>query len=203
MPAPSQPHVGVDFDNTIVCYDELFHRVAREQNLIPFDLPRTKADVRNHLRATGREPAWTAMQGIVYGPRIPEAEAFPGVREFFETARKRLLRVSIVSHKTLHPIIGERYDLHGAAIGWLFKNGILDLVGRENVHLEVTKDAKLARIGVLGCTHFIDDLPELLTEPSFPASVQRILFDPSGSVHAPEGVTVAHSWEEIRKHIAL
>ena len=43
--------LGLDFDNTIVCYDGLFHRVAREEGLIPAALPATKSDVRNHLRS--------------------------------------------------------------------------------------------------------------------------------------------------------
>ena len=30
--------LGVDFDNTIVAYDSLFHRVALERGLIPADL---------------------------------------------------------------------------------------------------------------------------------------------------------------------
>ena len=32
---------------------------------------------------------------------------------------------------------------------------------------ELTKEAKVARIGGLGCTHFIDDLPEFLREPGW------------------------------------
>ena len=47
--------IGIDFDNTIVCYDDVFHEVAREQGLIPNDLPANKGAVRDHLRAIGRE----------------------------------------------------------------------------------------------------------------------------------------------------
>ena len=42
--------LGLDFDNTIIKYDELFHRVAFEKNLIPADLPKEKNTVRNYLR---------------------------------------------------------------------------------------------------------------------------------------------------------
>jgi hypothetical protein len=199
----SQLHIGVDFDNTIVCYDDLFHRVALEQHLIPADLPRNKSAVRNHLRAIGQEPAWTAMQGVVYGPRILEAEAYPGVRQFFEAGKAAGVRIAIVSHKTRHPILGERHDLHAAAVSWLRESGILDLVGSDRVHLELTKHAKLQRIGALGCTHFIDDLPEFLAEPGFPSSVQRILFDPAGSLEAPAGATIARSWDALRQRFGL
>ena len=47
--------VGLDFDNTIVCYDRLFHRLARERGLIPEHVPATKGAVRDHLRNVGRE----------------------------------------------------------------------------------------------------------------------------------------------------
>src|SRR5262245_43078397 len=43
--------IGVDFDNTIVSYDALFHRIATERDLIPADLPVNKTAVRDHLRA--------------------------------------------------------------------------------------------------------------------------------------------------------
>ena len=42
--------LGLDFDNTIIKYDELFHKVAFEKNLIPADLPKEKNTVRNYLR---------------------------------------------------------------------------------------------------------------------------------------------------------
>ena len=31
--------LGIDFDNTIIKYDELFHRIAYEKGLIPQDIP--------------------------------------------------------------------------------------------------------------------------------------------------------------------
>lgn len=187
-------HLGLDFDNTIVSYDTLFHRVAREQGLIPDDVPVSKNAVRDFLRAAGREPEWTAMQGVVYGARMVEAEPFPGVLEFLAAGAKHGIEMSIVSHKTRHPIVGEPYDLHAAAEAWLEKHGVFAAIPRERVHFELTKPEKLARIGTIGCTHFLDDLPELLAEPKFPSRVTRLLFDPL-RVHSPaEGVTAIASW---------
>ena len=45
--------IGLDFDNTIVSYDELFHRVALEGGLVPGDLPVRKEAVRDYLREAG------------------------------------------------------------------------------------------------------------------------------------------------------
>ena len=74
--------IGLDFDNTIVSYDELFHRVALEQRLVPVETPVTKLAVRDWLRQAGREDRWTEMQGYVYGARMDEASAYPGLVEF-------------------------------------------------------------------------------------------------------------------------
>lgn len=199
-------YIGVDFDNTIVCYDALFHKVAREQNLIPADVPVNKSDVRNYLRRVGREDAWTEMQGYVYGARMSEAAPYPGVMEFFQACRTAGIRLSIISHKTKHPFLGEKYDLHAAATNWLEQRGFLDSarigLPRGNVFFELTKEAKLERIGRCGCTHFIDDLPEFLAEPEFPATALRILFD-SNNLYAEESRFVrALDWDEIRELFA-
>ncbi len=197
--------IGIDFDNTIVCYDRVFHRVAREQGVIPADLPMTKERVRDHLRAVGQEPVWTAMQGYVYGKRMDDAEPFPGVLEFLRACRDRGVEAFIVSHKTRTPYAGPAYDLHAAALGWMEARGLFDPAGigllRERVFLEPTKVDKLARIGALGCTHFIDDLPEFLGEAGFPRGVTRLLFAPTGAGSADPEVIHCASWTDIAGRI--
>jgi hypothetical protein len=181
--------IGIDFDNTIVRYDSVFHRVALELRLIPKDLPRSKDKVRNYLRGVGREDVWTDLQGLVYGTRMAEAEPFPGALDFFSFCRVSGIPVCIISHKSRHPYSGPPYDLHGAAWQWLELYGFFDPsrldLPRKQIYFELTKAEKLNRIEQAGCTHFIDDLPELLAEPGFPSTVERILFDP-GDVHGSE-----------------
>jgi Ser/Thr protein kinase RdoA (MazF antagonist) len=200
-------HIGVDFDNTIVCYDGLFHKVAREKNLIPAEVPVNKSDVRNYLRRVNNEPAWTEMQGCVYGPRLTEAAPYPGVIEFFQSCRTAGIRVSIVSHKTKHPFLGEKHDLHAAAQNWLEHQGFFDParigLAREQVFLELTKQAKIDRIAALDCTHFVDDLPEFLAEPSFPAAAHRILFDPNRNYEGERAFTRLESWADITRFFEL
>ena len=62
--------LGLDFDNTIIKYDELFHKIAYEKELIPADLPKEKNAVRNYLRQNNIEDEWTMIQGEVYGERF-------------------------------------------------------------------------------------------------------------------------------------
>lgn len=180
--------IGIDFDNTIACYDGVFHAAAVARGLIPAEIPTDKTSVRNHLRAIGREPDWTELQGYVYGARMDLVSPYPGLTAFITAAHAAGHAVVIVSHKTRTPFAGPAYDLHAAARGFLAAQGI-DVPA----HFELTLAEKLARIGALACDAFIDDLPELLAEPAFPATTRAILFDPDG--HAPDGAWKGHRFE--------
>jgi hypothetical protein len=192
--------VGLDFDNTIVSYDEVFHRVAVEGGHVPAELPVRKEAVRDFLRNAGAEDLWTEMQGVVYGSRMGEARPFDGALETITSIKAAGHRVVIVSHKTRYPFLGERHDLHAAARRWLEVMGFFDPQGLAfqdtDVFFEPTKEDKLERIDRESCTHFVDDLPEILTHPLFPSGVARLLFVPgSASNHAD--LTTASKWSEI------
>ncbi|HET7670339.1 MAG TPA: HAD family hydrolase [Burkholderiales bacterium] len=191
--------IGVDFDNTLVSYDDIFHRVALEQGVIPASLARTKLAVRDHLRREGREEVWTEMQGTVYGARMDDVQAYPGALEFLKWAREQGIEVCIISHKTRHPFIGPKHDLHAAAQRWVDRH-----VGGIPTFFELTKEEKLERIRACGCEHYIDDLPEILLANGFPQSVQRVLFDPDGHhAHASaDGLLRMRGWPEIHSHFS-
>lgn len=189
--------VGLDFDNTIVCYDGVFFAAAVEQGLLPDGPALTKEALRNLLREQGREDDWTRLQGFVYGPRMSLAKPYPGAKEFLARRKKDGVPVSIISHRTRTPYLGPKYDLFEAARGWLEANGFYDLLPKERMHFEETKQAKLARIGSEGCTHFLDDLPEFLAEPAFPAAAKRILFDPARRHSAETRFGRVSAWDEL------
>jgi hypothetical protein len=197
--------IGVDFDNTIVCYDELFHRVAVELRLIPPSVPATKAEVRRSLEERGQGDVWTELQGYVYGVRMSEAPAFPGVLEFFRRGAQSDLTFAIISHKTRYPARGPNYDLHESARRWLEMHGFHDpaKIGlpADRVYFELSQRDKLIRIAHEGCACFIDDLRELLARPDFPAGIQRILFDPHGHHVAEREFCQATSWSDIERLI--
>lgn len=175
--------IGIDFDNTIACYDGVFHAAALERGLIPANLASGKNAVRDYLNGNGRADDFTELQGHVYGARMELATPYPGFAEFVATARKAGHHLVIVSHKTRHPILGPRHDLHAAARGFLIARGLVGGAGGQmdpaDVFFELTKDAKVARIAALGCEAFIDDLPEIFGSPDFPSMTRRILFDPA------------------------
>jgi hypothetical protein len=193
--------VGVDFDNTIVCYDEIFHRAAIEKQLIPADLPFSKSNIRNYLRQVNKEDQWTRLQGLIYGRYIKYAPVFKGVKDFFKWCRQAGIEVYIVSHKTRYPFLGEKYDLHNAARQWMTTQGFFSAeigLSQKEVYFELTKEAKLNRIESLECTHFIDDLPEFFSESDFPKSVEQILFDPNNIYEISDVFRHAASWIDIK-----
>lgn len=175
--------IGLDFDNTIVSYDLLFHKVALEQGAIPDSVPKEKNAVRDFLRQAGKEAVWTEMQGTVYGARMDEAEPYPGALEVIAGWKSAGHCVVIVSHKTRYPFLGEKHDLHAAARHWLEIQGFFNPNGIgmtwNDAFFEVTKEEKLGRVKSQGCEVFVDDLPEILEHPAFPNGVRKFLFDPN------------------------
>lgn len=191
--------LGLDFDNTLISYDRLFRQVALDQALIPEQIAPSKNAVRDYLRQQGQEESWTRLQGEVYGGRILEAEPYPGMRAVLQGLCDRDIAMVVVSHKTRRPYLGKPWDLHSAARSWLTKQGFHDSDGlgwsQEQVFFELTKEAKVARILALGCTHYVDDLPEILE--MIPDSVDRILFSPLATAQPRPGWKQMSSWLEL------
>ncbi len=194
--------IGIDFDNTLVSYDEVFRVAARERGLIDNDFVGTKQEIRDRIRLLPEgELSWQQLQGYVYGRGIAGARMFEGVDAFLRRARAEGLPVVVVSHKTEYGHYDpERVNLREAARAWMQDKGFFAPSGygipAENVFFEHCRADKLERIASLGCTHFIDDLEEVLEDPAFPPNTARILFSqskPSGAVAYP----VCTSWDEI------
>jgi hypothetical protein len=192
--------LGIDFDNTIACYNTIFHKLAAARNLVPAQPVRSKNEVRDLLRGQKRENDWTELQGYVYGPGMAEVETFPGVAESLRQMLGDEVDVFIISHKTRTPYRGPAWDLHQFARTWLEQQGFFDPKGiglpAGQVFFELTLAAKLGRIAQQQCTHFLDDLPEVLAERAFPENVHRLLFDPD-DVYAAEPFERIRSWPEL------
>lgn len=190
--------IGIDFDNTIACYDGVFRKAALEHGLVPETIGYSKNAVRDHLRAQGRDPVFTELQGYVYGARMDLAALYPGVKDFIASATKAGHELFLVSHKTRLPFAGPAYDLHEAARGFLLTNGLVgaDAFPAGNVHFELTKEAKVARASSIGCDVFVDDLPEILALPGWPARMRAVLFDPEQQ-HATSTLERHATWASI------
>ena len=193
-------HIGIDFDNTLVCYDTTFYKAGLEENLIPTSLEQTKLAVRQYLRDAGNENAWTLLQGLVYGKYMEHVDLFEGVIKSLDELKKQGHQLSIVSHKTRYPYAGPAYDLHDSARQWLkhyfFKK--TNAIKPENVYFEQSKELKLERISNIACNVFIDDLPEILLHPLFPKDTQKILFAPQSNPSSDSQPYISvNSWKSI------
>lgn len=192
--------IGIDFDNTIVCYDDVFHRLAFERGLIGKNVQASKQAVRDSLRKKGKERDWIELQGEVYGARMHEAVPFDGAFDFLNRCKTEFGGYFIVSHKTERPVAGQPYNLHSEARSWLTSHGMSATV-EAGVYFEEKRSAKLDRIKKIGCTQFIDDLPEFLTEPTFPSGVERLLFDPNDNGPEDPRFNRANSWQQCASYI--
>lgn len=193
--------IGIDFDNTLVCCAPLFLRVANERGIIPPELSGGKDAVRQFLRDQGRDMEWTELQGEVYGPLLSEAHPFPGAREFLVLCRQKGIPLYVISHKTRHAVGGPPHDLREAGHRWLESNGFYDGTGlsRDKVYFETTREDKLNRIRILGCTYFIDDLKEVFAEPHFPMGVKKWLFAPDPTPEQSKGYRSFTTWDDVAR----
>ncbi len=198
--------IGVDFDNTIVSYDRLIHKIALERGLITGDARKSKKSIRDKIRELPNgEEKWQRLQAIIYGPRIKEAELVPGVERFFRLCKKNKLKVFVISHKTEFAGYDEtKTNLRSAALDWMVRNKFFKDDGlsfsRGNVYFEGTRRGKIEKIKQLGCTHYIDDLEETFKEASFPKGVKKILLDAHKEHSDLQDILVFSGWDGINEY---
>lgn len=197
--------IGIDFDNTIIAYGDVFLAAAKERGLICRGFQGGKQAIRDaiRLRPDG-ELAWQQLQGHVYGRGIGGASMYHGVDAFLRRCRSERRPVTIVSHKTEYGHHDpSRVNLRAAALDWMRSRGIVGdgefSIPPEQIFFEDTRHDKLARIAALGCTHFIDDLEEVLGDPAFPAGVTRILFSERATSRPP--YVVCPTWQHIEQQV--
>lgn len=192
--------IGLDFDNTIACYDAVFARAAKEAGLVPAGFDGDKAQLRARLRAApDGEVAWQRLQGRVYGRLMEQATLMVGAGDFLRRCRRAGIGLFIVSHKTeFGHFDPDRVPLRPAALAWMERLGFFAADGfaipRDHVFFEATRRAKLARIGGLSCDAFVDDLVEVLDDPDFPPGIARHLLGPPGT--GTQALT-ARTWGEL------
>jgi hypothetical protein len=198
---------GVDFDNTIVSYDEVLGAIAKQRGLVDASEVGSKRKIRDRIRQLpDGEMEWQKCQALIYGPCINEARLIDGVFEFFHLCAQRCVKVYIVSHKTeLSRFDTTGTNLRQAALDWMTRQRFFDANGlglsESDVFFADSRREKTDTIAKLQCTHFIDDLVETFLEETFPQSTARILYDPSRDEPAPRGITVMRSWKDICEHL--
>ena len=193
--------LGIDLDNTIVCYDQIFFQEAIRFGFIPKSLSPKKVFIKKYIRDNVGEEQWMFLQSVVYGQHVNEAKPYPGVVEFISEVANQF-DVHIISHKTSTVIHDAKVDLIKAARHWLDKYGFTNMLSKDAIHFENSRKSKISRIRKVKCDIFIDDLIEIFLHPNFPKKTQKILFDPTKMYKINNGISVANSWEQI-SHLIL
>lgn len=203
MPAAArrEMRIGVDFDNTIADYDEVFLLAAKRGSLVSPDFSGGKEAVRAAVRLLENgEEKWMSLQGKVYGALMSHARIVEGFADFIAASRKAGVSVCVVSHKTERGHFDkERVDLREAARRWMQHTGLFSQGGHPDVpaFFESTRLEKIERIKAVGCSHFIDDLEEVFLEPTFPQGVGRYLLSRRDGPLPAGPFNAYRNWNEI------
>lgn len=199
------PCIGIDFDNTLACYDNLFHQVALEKQLVNSTIATKKSAVKKAIQKRYGNSTWVELQGSVYGERILEAPPFVGTNTFLTWCRVNDIQIKIISHKTQFAVANEALDLRLAARNWLEHHKIMNLGGIQDndISFHETRDEKVQQIIKSQCDIFIDDLIEVLEHPHFPQDTQGVLIHgaslkkPMSSKHKNKQLHACADWSEL------
>jgi hypothetical protein len=195
--------IGIDFDNTIVNYDNLFKKAALHTKWSDKDsLGETKATIKSTLFSVdGNDLRWQELQAILYGILIKEARPFSGVVETLKYfSLDKNIELFIVSHKTKYSSFSKDITFIDKAVLWLAENKISEFVSEKNTYFAPDRDEKIKIIASLNLNYFIDDLIEVLEDKNFP-DIKRILFTNENVVPVNSGIVILNSWEKIKEKI--
>src|SRR5579862_6408195 len=123
--------IGIDFDNTIICYDHVFCDLAKAWGLVDNNYQDTKKELKDKIQALPEgDLVWQRLQGKTYGEFISGAQLFAGFKEFITLCNaNKQIELFIVSHKTeFGHFDDKRISLRGAAREWLRKQGFFNSV---------------------------------------------------------------------------
>ncbi len=200
------PVIGIDLDNTIVQYDNLIYQLALAKNFISHNTIVSKNVVRDTIRCIpDGEYKWQALQAQIYGPLMTFATPMKGITKFLRQCVTSKIKVYIISHKTQYASSDKQVDLRMAAINWLIQYHIIDNaetpITHSDVYFENSQTEKIERISSVGCTHYVDDLYDVLNHKAFPSIVDKIWLSQETKQKNKTSIQELCSWAEISEHI--
>lgn len=193
MPKLVSPSViGLDLDNTIIDYEPAFHELRKNKDGLSMETSlssfkqKMKQDFPSH---------WQAFQGQLYTVGLNFAQPSKWVIEFLQLAKSAKVRVCIVSHKSRFSVDDSTTRLREPALRWLEAHGILGtLIPREAIRFAETPSEKQDLIRASRADWFVDDLPEVLSDPGFPSGCRKFLYTLEGHSRSAKGCE-AHGLE--------
>jgi uncharacterized HAD superfamily protein len=203
MASMNKIRIGIDFDNTIVNYDNLFSRALSETSWKDcVSLGNTKSSIKTNLfRCDGNDLRWQELQAILYGVLIKDAPPFPGVLDALAyLVSSGGFEIFIVSHKSKNSLYLPSITFVDKAFLWIQENKISALIPFENIFFAPTRDEKIEIIRNLNLDFFIDDLIEVLIDKNFP-NINKILFSVEATNFQNNEIITLGNWQSIKKNL--
>lgn len=172
--------IGIDLDNTLICYDKVFIASAITFGLVNKNWEGNKEQLRAYIRQLPNgEYQWQLLQGYVYSEAVINAEAFPGVFRFLWRAKLKGCQLFIVSHKTKFAHHDSSKNLRTPALKWLkekkfFNRSMSSLV--DEVYFLSTLEEKIEKFNKLNLDVLIDDLKEVIEHPLLEPKIKSFHF---------------------------
>ncbi len=174
-------NIGIDFDNTIAKYDQIFIETAIKKEFVSSNWFGNKEALKKEFQNKKKE--WMRLQGQVYGPLMRKAICFPGVKRFLLKAQFCNHKIFIISHKTIYGHYDEtRTNLRKQALAWLEENNFFNQrlynLCKNNIFFCTTKEEKIKKINELNLDFMIDDLNDIFRH-KISTKTKKILFNSS------------------------
>jgi len=192
--------IGLDFDNTLICYDQVFYQLALELRFIDASVPAQKASIRQSIvKRFGNDLYWQKLQSLAYGPQISKARLFDGVLCFVQAMAAEGHEIFIVSHKSTRSHYNPNIKLREHALTFMKESGLVgsNTINNENVYFAQTLEDKLTKITDLKLDVFVDDLSKVLLDKTFPIETMAIKF----KGNKIERCLYADSWQQINRYV--
>ena len=172
--------IGIDFDNTIANYDNVFKFASIEKNLISKKWYGTKSSLKKKIIKENSIIEWHKLQGQVYGRLIHKAKLFSGLKRFLIRCSIEKHEIYILSHKTQFGHFDSmNINLRSAALNWMknekfFDKDFINLHPKKVLFFN-TRESKIKKIKNLKLDFMVDDLPEVFDDQSSKKTI-NILF---------------------------
>jgi|AntAceMinimDraft_12_1070368.scaffolds.fasta_scaffold06597_4 hypothetical protein len=192
--------IGLDIDNSILDYSRPLALAAF--GILGLKLPRgvTKQKAKLIIVNHAGEPAWTRLQGEIYGDYSRFSSLYAGLTNFLVRLWEVGHQPILISHKTQFAIAGGKTDLRQHAMLNLDRLGLFglreDFIVPDQVIFCETEEQKIREIDTSGVSVFIDDLAKVLVRIS--SRVEGIHIHCDGDHEHEHFFRCVNSWDEIQ-----
>ena len=170
-------NIGIDLDNTIINYDNIFEKAAKNKNLVDENWCGRKENIKKEiLKQKNGTLIWQFIQGEVYGDLIKNANLNTGVYQFILRALVNDCKIYIISHKTKYAQHSKKILLRDKSTKYLINKNIIGKINIKNIFYENSRRDKINRINKKNLSWYIDDLSVILKDKRLENKSKKILY---------------------------